>query len=354
MSTSAYFRLVHTERNAVSHLDVARARYSRVLNDVGRLELEAYLPQIDVWAAFVGHAAIAMYFGGRCEDIWVVKDYERVRRGGLVRVYGENLAYLLRDSQRKAPMGSTGSANTAAKMSGDIGELMLRVSYVPASEPAAFELDYALWRPTNYRAGFQTTVDYQWGSPASAMSFLSEISTALFGSRYRASWYVRGHTLESSRVAASLFFVHPHHVAVPLRMVDVSSVKVEHSNAAGIISGIGAGSGAERVVQTTVSPALTASRNRALARVEKAISTAGSDSRAAMRAAVRRYTTERGGEVVLYPNARYFEWFELGSFVTLPTYGGFFPSNVALSGYVSQIDGEYEWGNVQHTIRLVG
>lgn len=354
MSTSAYFRLAHTETNSIFQLDVARARYSRVLNDVGKLELEAYLPQIDVWAAFMGHAAIGMYYGGRCEDVWVVKDYERVRRGGLVRVYAENLAYLLRDSQRKAQMGTTGTASTAAKMSGDVGELMLRVSYVSLSEPAAFELDYALWRPTNYRAGFQASVDYQWGSPASAMSFLSDLSVALFGSRYRVSWYVRGHTLESNRVVASLFFAHPHHAAVPLWWVDVGSVKVEHSQAAAIITGIGAGSGAEREARTTVSPMLTASRNRALARVEKAVSTAGSDSSAAMRAAMRQFTTTRAGEVVLFPNTRYFDVFELGSLVTVPTYGGFFPSNVAISGYVAQIDGEYKWGNVQHTIRLVG
>lgn len=356
MSTGAYFILAYTQSNpnVIAPINVSRARYSRVLNDVGRVELDAILPQIDLWGAFIGHAAIAMYFGGRCEDIWVVKDYERSAISGRVSVYGENLAYLLRDALRKAKMGVTGLASNASKISGDVGEMMYRASTIPLTEPAAFEIDYALWRPSNYKAGFQGSVDYQWGSPASLMAFLSDLSVSSFRSRYRSSWYVRGHTMENGRVSASLIFVHPNYAYIPLWLTDVRTVRVEHSQAATIVSGVGQGVGAERDARSFVSPLLSAARNRALARVEKTISSFGSDSDSVAREAQRKFSSSIGGDIKLRPNTPYFNFFELGSFLTVSASGGFFPSNTAIAGWVMQIEGEYNWGVVKHTIRLAG
>lgn len=329
---------------------VVRGTYSRRVNDAGRCEIEilSQLDELDRLSPYPGQSFIVLHCRGRIEDAWAVMDYER-SRFGTIRVYGENLAYLLRDYVIDTP--SDASAGTT----GDYTQLMR--DFIE-SFPKNPTITGSVWRARPMRCGFSGTYKPMWASPAQVLSTIADMASLELA--YRLVWHVRAHSVAGFTLSiprASTFIVIPRYRTLPPSLGYCDSVRVERSSTYTLTTGLGKGMGSDRNVLAAESPIAGYHKFASYTplRREAQSSRPTDDAVVAARIASRMSRGRYSGTIRLRPNLRYWDHFELGDILTVSAPSAHRGGHTAIrsvTGTVVEIRGEMADGVMQHTVDL--
>lgn len=217
---------------------IGGVRYIRRLNDVGVIECVVVGERVTEWIE--RGCLLALPFFGRVENVYRLMDYERNRNGRL-RIYGEDMMYLLRDSVLRAPAETPQSRST-----GDAGAAMCAIARTWQTQTTIAAQGALGCVVTEYvQPTVNVDVAHAWSTPLEAMREIAGVARQSgyrlwFGAVGQSAWPLRW----SLEIRAHVWgVVRARHLAAQVETLRLSDER-------SLIVALGRGVGESRAIAT--------------------------------------------------------------------------------------------------------